>query len=78
MNHLQGAKSKVKWLNSLPSKYLKQIVKDFKTKGVQLNPDGNYKVVVNVAQDFKASNATLADPQKIQSATEHATNKILL
>ena len=43
-----------------------------------MNPDGNYKVVVNVAQDFKASNASLADPKKIQSATEHATNKILL
>jgi len=43
-----------------------------------LNTDGNYKVVVNVAQDFKASGTTLSNPKKIKSATEYATDKILL
>ena len=57
---------------------MKQIVRDFKTKGVKLNIDGNYKVVVNVAQDLKASGKTLSNPKKIKSATEYATDKILL
>jgi hypothetical protein len=57
---------------------LKQIVRDFKTKGVKLNTDGNYKVVVNVAQDFKASGTNSYNPKKIKSATEHASDKILL
>ena len=57
---------------------MKQIVRDFKTKGVKLNTDGNYKVVVNVAQDFKASGTNSYNPKKIKSATEHASDKILL
>ena len=62
----------------MPPKYLNKIVLGFKSKGVNLNLDGNYKVVVNIAKDPHYTSDTIASPTLIRSASAHATNKLFL